>query len=60
MAISLQRLQEESANPEGVAFRQLKRASDSPFRPPHPRLPLSLDAQEQLLLNPFIGPVRCR
>src|SRR5262245_61867742 len=30
IAISLQQLQEENANPEGVAFRQRERASDIP------------------------------
>jgi len=62
MAIPLQQLQERSANPEGVAFRQRKRASDIPLQTAASRLPLSLDAHEQLLLDPFVGPIvmRCR
>ena len=58
----MQQLQEESANPEGVAFKQRKRTSDMPVQTAASRLPLSLDAHEQLLLDPFVGPIvmRCR
>jgi hypothetical protein len=39
IAISLQELQEETANPKGVAFRQRKHVPDIPRRPPRHAYP---------------------